>query len=89
METEFLPNNTHLHSPNNFADLDPHLQRMKEQKYIFHSSIIDELPKEIPGIYNLGGGRQIGKTTLLKQWMLLLLQKGKHPRGSFESVNTR
>ncbi|HKY69585.1 MAG TPA: ATP-binding protein [Gammaproteobacteria bacterium] len=79
METEFLPNNTHLHSPNNFADLDPHLQRMKEQKYIFHSSIIDELPKEIPGIYNLGGGRQIGKTTLLKQWMLILLQKGKHP----------
>ena len=29
-----------------------------------------------PVIYTIGGGRQIGKTTLMKQWMADLLQSG-------------
>ena len=52
---------------------------MSQQRYIFHSPIIDELPADIAGIYSLGGGRQIGKTTLLKQWMLRLLGRGVIP----------
>ncbi|PCH56954.1 MAG: ATPase [Legionellales bacterium] len=79
MEIEFLPNNTHLETPETFKATDPHLRRMFKQKHIFHSPIINQLPTEIPGIYNLGGGRQIGKTTLLKQWMLQLLQSGTTP----------
>ena len=59
---------------------DPHLRRMKQQKYVFHSYLIDELPTTLPGIYNLGGGRQLGKTTLLKQWMLSLLKAGVNPK---------
>lgn len=79
MDTEFLPNNTHLDSPKHFDRNDPHLRRMKLEKYIFHSPIIKQLPTDIPGIYNLGGARQIGKTTLLKQWMLSLLKTGCPP----------
>ncbi len=73
MDAEFLPNNSHLDSAKDFSRRDPHLRRMAENTYIFHSPIIQELPIDIPGIYNLGGGRQIGKTTLLKQWMQRLL----------------
>lgn len=80
MDTEFLPNNTHLDSAQNFVQTDPHLRRMGTQLYIFHSPIIAELPTDMPGIYNLGGGRQVGKTTLLKQWMLHLLALGINPQ---------
>ncbi|MBB72034.1 MAG: ATPase [Legionellales bacterium] len=79
MEVEFLPNNSHLDSPGDFAKSDPHLRRMAQNPYIFQSPIIKQLPADIPGIYNLGGGRQIGKTTLLKQWMLHLLATGVAP----------
>jgi len=70
MEFEFTPNNTHLELLKTFEKRDPHLKRMATQPHQFHSPLIDEIPTEIPGIYNLGGGRQVGKTTLLKQWML-------------------
>ena len=79
MNSDFLPNNSHLRAPKSFAKNDPHLMRMNQQTYIFHSPIIEQLPTDIPGIYNLGGGRQVGKTTLLKQWMLFLLKKGVAP----------
>lgn len=76
MNPDFLPHNSHLDSPETFAKTDMHLRRMNAQKYIFHSEIIDQLSTDIPGIYNLSGGRQIGKTTLLKQWILKLLNAG-------------
>lgn len=79
MESHFLPHNCHQRSVKDFALSDPHLFRMAEQPYVFHSSLIKELPTDIPGIYNLGGGRQVGKTTLLKQWMLSLLENGVAP----------
>ncbi len=41
--------------------------------------MIDQLPSKEPGIYTLEGGRQIGKTTLLKQWMAKLLKEGTPP----------
>lgn len=80
MDTEFLPNNSHLRSIDAFIETDPHLSRLASERYVYHSSIIDELPTAIPGIYNIGGGRQIGKTTLLKQWMLYLLEQGVTPQ---------
>ena len=76
MDTMFLPNNWHLKSLDSFNKYDPQLATLHTQKYTYHSSIIDELPTNIPGIYNVGGGRQIGKTTLLKQWMLKLMNDG-------------
>ncbi|OGT49382.1 MAG: hypothetical protein A3F17_00700 [Gammaproteobacteria bacterium RIFCSPHIGHO2_12_FULL_41_15] len=73
MDTEFLPNNLHLKSLAAFKNNDPQLSNLYNQKYTFRSQIIDELPIDVPGIYNVSGGRQIGKTTLLKQWMLHLM----------------
>jgi len=79
MQAQFLFHNSHLEDPKKFAELDPQLRRLKRLTYVYHAPLIDELPIEIPGIYTLGGGRQIGKTTLLKQWMLKLLDSGVAP----------
>jgi predicted AAA+ superfamily ATPase len=79
MDIRFQPNNTHLEDASNFAELDPHLRRLQQQHFIFRSALIDELPWQIPSILTLTGGRQIGKTTLLKQWMADLLKKGVTP----------
>ena len=41
--------------------------------------MLDRLPRRTSGIFTLGGGRQTGKSTLLKQWMAELLQDGVLP----------
>lgn len=80
MDPRFLPHNTHLEVPQQFALRDPQLRQLKKQKYIYRSALLDQFPLDIPGIYTLGGGRQIGKSTLLKQWMLELLTKKVAPK---------
>lgn len=74
MDPRFSAHNSHLEDPEHFQDLDPQLRRLKTQVYIHHPATLKALPMNTPGIYTLGGGRQIGKTTLLKQWMAHLLQ---------------
>ncbi len=78
MDVRFEANNTHLENAATFSETDPHLRRLYKEPYVYRSSLIDEFPLE-PGILTLGGGRQIGKTTLLKQWMEMLLTKGIQP----------
>lgn len=80
MDPRFLPHNFHLVDPSQFENLDPHILRLKKQPYVFRSALLDQLPTKIPGIYLLSGGRQIGKTTLLKQWMLELLNQKVRPQ---------
>jgi predicted AAA+ superfamily ATPase len=80
MDPRFSPHNTHLEAPQHFAERDPQLRQLKKQKYIYRSHLLDQFPFSIPGIYTLGGGRQIGKSTLLKQWMLELLSKKVAPK---------
>lgn len=72
----FTIHNTHLESIDAFVAQDPQLKTLYKQKYIYEHPIINHLPKNIPGIYTLCGGRQIGKSTLAKQWMLKLLHNG-------------
>jgi predicted AAA+ superfamily ATPase len=79
MDIRFLVHNTHLEDPEQFSLLDPHLRRLKSQRYCHYSYLLDGLPLTIPGIYTLGGGRQIGKTTLLKQWIQKQIQSGVNP----------
>lgn len=79
MDIRFISHNSHLEDPEHFAALDPQLRRLKLQHYRHYSYLLDELPTTTPGIYTVGGGRQIGKTTLLKQWMLKLLDSGVKP----------
>lgn len=80
MQTQFLPNNLQWQDPKLFLEADPHLSYLKQLKYVNEHALISELPVNTPGIYTLGGGRQIGKTTLLKQWMAKLLSQGVSPK---------
>jgi len=79
IDSRFLPHNSHHEEPERFQELDPQLRRLRHQALIWHSPLIEQLPEALPGIYTLGGGRQVGKTTLLKQWMHALLQRGVAP----------
>lgn len=79
MDDRFLLHNSHLEDPARFFELDPHLRQLRRQHYVFHSPLLNQLPTREPGVYTLGGGRQIGKTTLLKQWMAKLIQDGINP----------
>jgi len=79
MDSRFLPHNTHIENPDAFSDLDPQLRLLSKQPFVFHSPLIEQLPRNEPGIYTLIGSRQTGKTTLLKQWMVKLLEGHVQP----------
>jgi hypothetical protein len=79
MDIRFQPHNLHLEDPALFRQQDPHLRRLNQQALVHHSALLADLPRTVPGIYTLGGGRQIGKSTLLKQWMQELLEDGIAP----------
>ena len=55
------------------------MRQLRQQPLVYRSQLLEELPAHKPGIYTVGGGRQIGKTTLMKQWMKLLLLGGVAP----------
>ena len=80
MDSRFEPYNTHHVAPEAFWKLDKHLRALKAQVYQYQHPLIEELPRTIPGIYTIGGSRQIGKTTLLKQWMAALMEGGIPPQ---------
>jgi hypothetical protein len=79
MDIRFLPHNSHLENAEAFETADPHLKRLRQQPLTYRSPLLNQLPNSEPGIYTLGGGRQVGKTTLIKQWMADLLRNGKTP----------
>ena len=79
MDPRFLPHNSHRNDPRRFVETDPQLRHLAECPCQHRSSLLDSLPTSAPGIYSLGGGRQTGKSTLLKQWMAELLRSGASP----------
>jgi predicted AAA+ superfamily ATPase len=79
MDVRFLPHNAHLDGAAAFEERDPQLRTLRAQPLVHTPALLARLPHRLPGIYTLGGGRQIGKTTLLKQWMAKLLRQGVAP----------
>ena len=79
MDARFFAHNAHLEDPDAFSVLDPHLRLLARQPLIHHPPLLEHLPVAKPGIYSIAGGRQIGKTTLLKQWMQRLLTRENIP----------
>jgi len=79
MDPRFRPHNTHLDGPASFRKHDPQLRLLAEQPLVHRFALLDALPKDAPGLYSLTGGRQVGKTTVLKQWMAELLTAGTPP----------
>jgi predicted AAA+ superfamily ATPase len=80
MDIRFLPHNSHHEDPESFVGNDPHLKQLSKQPLVHHSTLLNKLPIDTPGIYSISGGRQVGKTTLLKQWMNELLSKRVDPQ---------
>lgn len=60
-----------------FLRLDPHLSLLQGQKYRYHPPLADEIPLKKPGIYLVTGGRQVGKSTLVKLLIRHLLLDNK------------
>jgi len=79
MDTRFAPHNRQWESAEAFWQEDPHLKQLQRQPLVYRSPLIDRLPRAQPGIYTVTGGRQTGKTTLLKQWMGELLHAKMAP----------
>ena len=74
MDATFLIHNRHLEGLSTFLEQDPNMIILKDQALIYSFPLLDELPVTEPGIYSITGGRQIGKSTILKQWMAKLLK---------------
>ncbi|MDE0661538.1 MAG: ATP-binding protein [Gammaproteobacteria bacterium] len=79
MDPRFLPHNSHRESPRRFSANDPQLRHLTGCPFRHRSALLDRVPRRTPGIFTLGGGRQTGKSTLLKQWMAELLDDGVPP----------
>ena len=79
MDARFLAHNSHLADPHRFRERDPQLRHLATCPLQHRSRLLAQLPMSTPGIYSLGGGRQTGKSTLLKQWVAQLLDSGVAP----------
>ncbi|MDP6543570.1 MAG: ATP-binding protein [Phycisphaerae bacterium] len=79
MDIRYKTHNLHWDQPDKFRELDPHLSNLSQLPLIYRFPLLEKLPRETPGVYSITGGRQVGKTTLLKQYMSDLLQSGVSP----------
>jgi len=79
MDSRFLVHNSHIEDPTRFATLDPQMRRLERLPLVHRPRLLAELPSQQPGIYAVTGGRQTGKSTLVKQWMARLLGSGIPP----------
>src|SRR6187401_201963 len=73
------PHNLQWQGREVFLGSDPTLHRMRANPLVHQAALVGELPLHTPGIYTLVGGRQVGKSTLLKQLMARLLEEGIAP----------
>jgi len=79
LDPRFRPHNMHHRHPDEFASRDPQLSLLRDLPAVHKPRLLETLPLGKPGIYSITGGRQVGKTTLLKQWMERLLRSGVAP----------
>ncbi len=76
MDSRFDVYNMHITAGiDYFCNNDPQLSALRDMPLAYTFPLIEKFPVKNPGIYTLGGGRQIGKSTLLKQWMRSLLRE--------------
>lgn len=80
--SDYAMHNLFWDDPDNFSQNDPHLRRLSKLSFIHKSKLEDDIPVLFPGIYILTGGRQVGKTTLLKLIIKELLHLKKISPGN-------
>jgi predicted AAA+ superfamily ATPase len=76
MKEEFQIHNLFRECTERFFKEDPHLRRAALQPFSYVSPLVDTPEFLQPGILMVTGGRQVGKTTCLKQFMAKLLREG-------------
>ncbi len=75
MIDELEVHNQFRESIKRFESHDPHLKKLNSLKFVYESKLLEEKNFLLPGIYLISGGRQIGKTTFLKQLILKWLRE--------------
>lgn len=76
MKDEFQIHNLFRESTERFFKEDPHLRRASLQPFSYVSPLVKTPEFLQPGILMVTGGRQVGKTTCLKQFIAKLLREG-------------
>lgn len=76
MDQRFLYHNIFRDSRKQFEQLDPQLRKLSSLPLQYESHYLTEIDPSFPGIYTLTGGRQVGKSTFVKQYILQLLNEG-------------
>lgn len=79
-DPRFAPHNLHLEDPEAFRAMDPQLRELGRLPIAYRYPMLEHLPVDRPGVYSITGGRRVGKSTVLKQWMSDLLASGVDPR---------
>ena len=79
-DPRFAPHNFHLDDPEVFRRMDPQLRELQRLPIAYRYPMLEHLPVDQPGVYSITGGRRVGKSTLLKQWMDDLLISGVQPQ---------
>ena len=77
MKEEFYVHNLFRESKELFLRQDPHLRRAALQPFTYTSPMVDTPEFLKPGILMITGGRQVGKTTCLKQLIAKLMSEGQ------------
>lgn len=78
-DPRLLPHNLQWQGVPVFLRQDPALRRLRALPLVHEPALLTRLPLSTPGIYTLVGGRQVGKSTLLKQVVQRLLESGVDP----------
>ncbi len=75
MSVKYINHNRFKEGANAFVQLDPHLLALSKLKYRYSPKWWNELDLNMPGIYILTGGRQVGKSTSCKLLIKHCLQE--------------
>lgn len=73
VDPRLIPHNLQWQGSAEFLQQDPALKGLRQLPLRHEPELLAQLPLRTPGIYTLVGGRQVGKSTLLKQLMQQLL----------------
>lgn len=84
---ELLIHNQFRESLERYRDYDPQLKRLKKEPFEYVSKLLKEKSFHKSGVYLITGGRQVGKTTFLKQFILDLLTVKNVPPASILFLN--
>ena len=79
MNEYFKVHNCHIEGMESYLLVDPQLKKLANLPFVWTPPLVEQFCELPFGIYTLSGGRQIGKSTLLKQWVLRLIKRGVAP----------